>query len=120
MALGYVQFLKKRSDARDILDLCGMFFYLSVPFVRSFDIVGYWYALLLGVHGVLLLCMGVSTRIKRYSYCGIAVIVIALLSQTYVYVFSLPRWLITAAGGIAFLVSALFLLITRKDEGLKK
>ncbi len=87
---------------------------------QAFLLQGMLYALLLGIYGVLVLFGGITLIYRNFIYVGAAAIFAALFSQTYVYVFSLPRWLMTATGGILFLALAIYLLLRRGDQTSKK
>jgi hypothetical protein len=116
LVLAYLQKLYGKVENRTILDYIGLFFLLVPTLLQSFGTDGAKYALLLGAEGVIIFAIGISISYRTYIYAGIGTIVVAVLSQTYEFLFSLPRWLITAAAGIAFLGTAIYLLLHRKEE----
>ncbi len=116
LALAYFQRLSGNVGNRDLLNYTGLFFLLVPTFFQSFGTEGAKYALLMGVEGLLIFGLGTSLRYKLFTFVGIGAIVIAIISQTYEFVFSLPRWMITAAAGIGLLSTAIFLLLRRKEE----
>ena len=115
MVLAYLQRIGGRPAARNLLDWVGLFFLFVPTLFQSFGDAGAKYALLLGVEGVVVFGLGTSLSYKTYIYTGIAAIVVAIISQTYEFVFSLPRWVITATAGLAFLSTAIYLLLHRKE-----
>ncbi|OGY27103.1 MAG: hypothetical protein A2Z11_03410 [Candidatus Woykebacteria bacterium RBG_16_43_9] len=119
MALAYFQRLAGHAGNRDLLNYVGLFFLLVPTFFQSFGDGGAKYALLMGVEGLLLFGLGTSLSYRTYTYAGIGALVVAIISQTYEFVFSLPRWMITAAVGILLLSSAIYLLLRRKEEPQK-
>ena len=116
ITLAYLQRVKGNLSNQDLLNYAGLFFLLIPTLFQSFGDNGAKYALLLGVEGVIIFALGNSLRYKSYIYAGIGAIVLAVISQTYEFVFSLPRWLITAIAGLAFLSTAIYLLLHRKEE----
>jgi hypothetical protein len=117
VALGYFQKLAGKVDTQKALEYVGLFFLLIPTFFLSFGENGFWYALILGLEGVVLIFLGVSLSNKTHTYIGTAALVIAVISQTYEFFFSLPRWLITAAIGLLFLGTAIYLLLRRNEPG---
>ncbi|OGY25601.1 MAG: hypothetical protein A2Z11_04665 [Candidatus Woykebacteria bacterium RBG_16_43_9] len=116
LVLSYFQRLSGNIANRDLLNYVGLFFLFIPTFFQSFGTEGAKYALLMGVEGLVIFGLGTSLRYKIYTYAGLAAIVVAIVSQTYEFVFSLPRWMITAAAGILLLSTAIFLLLRRKEE----
>ena len=114
--LGYVARYKK-SDSDQLIDIAAGAVLILPTFVQSLEqINGYLYAFLLGFEGFILVILAISLRRLTYRYVGIAGIVLAILSQTYEYLTSLPRWLITGFAGLLFLGLAIYLLASRKEK----
>lgn len=116
LLLGYSRKLKDDKSGEELLNVIGIATLLLTSIAQSFGENSAPYALVLGIEGILFLLLGISTNNKLFRYAGIAGVVLAVLSQTYSYLFSLPRWLITGLAGIIFLAVAVFLLIKRKPE----
>ncbi len=116
MGLAFTRKMKNDQEHRKVLDTVGTAILIVPTIFQAFG-GGYKYALLMGVEGTLLLGLGITLgQYKVYSYAGILAIVLAVISQTYEYLFSLPRWLITGVGGIVFLGVAITLLLRRKEQ----
>ena len=116
MALAYLQRISGKFANRDILDYVGLFFLLFPTLIQSFGDDGAKYALLIGLEGVVVLAFGISLSYRTYIYAGVGAIVVAIFSQTYEFLFSLDRWIITGVAGLAFLFTAIYLLLRRKEE----
>jgi hypothetical protein len=116
MVLAYFQRIAGNFANRDLLNYVGLAFLFVPTFFQFFSDGGAKYALLMGVEGLVVFGLGTSLSYRTYIYTGIAAIVVALISQTYEFVFSLPRWMITAAAGILLLSTAIYLLLSRKEE----
>ncbi len=114
--LAYSRKIKDDQANRQLLDIVGLVIWLLPTLVQAFDLSGAKYGLILGFEGVILLLAGITMQYRLYMYGGIIAIVLAVFSQTYNYLFSLPRWLITGLAGLIFLVVATTLLLKRKDE----
>jgi hypothetical protein len=119
MALSYFQRRSGKESNSQALEYLGLFFLLIPPFFYSFGDNGALYALLLGFEGVVLLGIGITYKYRNFTYIGIASLVAAVLSQTYEFVSSLPRWIIVGAAGIVFLSVAIYLLLHRKEPEAK-
>jgi len=116
MVLAYLRRIVGDLSKRDLLDFAGLFFLILPTLMQSFGNHGAKYSLLFGVEGAILIALGTSLKYKTYIYAGVFAIVAAVISQTYEYVFSLPRWIITGVAGLAFLSVAIYLLLHRKEE----
>ena len=116
MTLAYLQRMKENLSNQDLLNYVGLFILLVPTFMQSFGVDGARYALLLGVEGIVIFSLGNSLAYRNYVYAGIGAIIVAVITQTYEFVFSLPRWLLTAIAGLAFLATAIYLLLHRKEE----
>ena len=113
-----LSYFTKDEDNKDItqgLEYGGLFILLVPLLFQSFGENGFYYSLLLALEGIIVLVLGISTKKKIYRYVGIGAIVSSVFSQTYNYVFTLPRWVSTAIAGLTFISVAIFLLIKRKD-----
>lgn len=114
-----LSFLARNEKNKDVpagLEYGGLFILLVPLLFQCFGKNGMYYSLLLALEGAGLLVPGVTLQKKSYRYAGVAAIMSAVFSQTYSYVFGLPRWVITAVGGLTFIVVAIFLLLRRKDD----
>ena len=116
MTLAYLQRMKGSLSNQDLLNYVGLFILLVPTFMQSFGVDGAKYALLLGVEGIVIFSLGNSLAYRNYIYIGIGAIVIAVITQTYEFVFSLPWWVLTAIAGLLFLSTAIYLLLHRKEE----
>lgn len=116
LILAYTRKIRGDDQGRDTLDLAGVGVLIVSSLWQSFGGDGAKYALLLGIEGVILIGAGISLNRKIYNYAGIFAITMAVLSQTYEYVFSLPRWLVTGIAGLIFLIVAIYLLTKRKEN----
>lgn len=115
MVLSYFTRKEKNTDISKGLEYGGLFVLLVPLLFQSFGENGFYYSLILAMEGIALLILGVTFEKKIYRYVGIGAIVSAVFSQTYNYVFTLPRWVSTAAAGFTFIAVAIFLLLKRKD-----
>lgn len=113
MTLAYLQRLNENHERRQVLDFIGLGFLLVPTFYQSLGNSGWMYALALGAEGLVIFIIGNSLKYKTYIYAGIASFILAIFSQSYEYLFSLPRYLITAIGGLVFIAVAIFLMIQR-------
>jgi hypothetical protein len=116
MVLAYLQKKSGKREISSLLDYTGLFILFIPTLFQSFGPLGAKYALLLGIEGVIVFALGNTLSYRIYVYAGIAATVTAVISQTYEFLFSLPRWLITAAAGLLFLSTAIYLLLHRKEE----
>ena len=116
MTLAYLQRMKGSLSNQDLLNYVGLLILLVPTFMQSFEVDGAKYALLLGVEGIVIFSIGNSLAYRNYIYVGIGAIVIAVITQTYEFVFSLPWWVLTAIAGLLFLSTAIYLLLNRKEE----
>lgn len=120
LALSFLTRNEKTQDVPVGLEYGGLFILLVPLLFQCFGKNGTQYSFLLALEGAGLLVPGITLQKKSYTYAGVAAIMSAVFSQTYTYVFGLPRWVITAVGGLTFIVVAIFLLLKRKDtEGGK-
>ena len=119
MVLAYFQRISGNLANRDLLNYVGLGFLFVPTFFQSFSDAGAKYALLMGVEGLIIFGLGTSLSYRTYIYTGIAAVVVAVISQTYEFVFSLPRWAITATAGLILLSTAIYLLLHRKEESGK-
>lgn len=117
LVLSFLTRNEKNKDIPSGLEYGGLFILLVPLLFQCFGKNGMYYSLLFALEGAGLLVPGITLQKKSYRYAGIAAIMSAVFSQTYSYVFGLPRWVITAVGGLAFIIVAIFLLLRRKDEG---
>lgn len=115
MALAYTRKIKSDPEKQNVLDFTAMVILILPTMVQAFSSGGAKYALLLGLEGITLLTLGISWQYKLYRFASILAIVLAVLSQSYEYVFALPRWIITGIAGLIFLIVAITLLLKRKD-----
>jgi len=76
---------------------------------------GVYYALILGIEGFGLILYGISLARKLFIYCGAAALFIAVFSQTYSFLFSIPQWAFVGIGGLIFIILAFSLLAKRKS-----
>lgn len=106
----------KRIEVSQIIEISAAGFLILPTFFQALDKNGFWYALLLGGEGVVLLLLGITFGKINYKYIGYSAIVLAVVSQTYEYLTSLPRWLITGVAGLAFLAVAIYLLASKKEN----
>jgi hypothetical protein len=116
MVLAYFQRISGNLANRDLLNYVGLGFLFVPTFFQSFSDAGAQYALLMGVEGLIVFALGTSLSYRTFIFTGIAAVVVAVISQTYEFVFSLPRWMITATAGIILLSTAIYLLLHRKEE----
>jgi len=115
LVLSYFTRNEKNRDVPQGLEYGGLFILLVPLLFQSFGENGFYYSLLLGAEGMLLLFLGITFKRKLYTYIGVGALVSAVFSQTYNYVFTLPRWVSTAIAGVIFISVAFVLLIKRKD-----
>lgn len=116
LVLGYFQKLANKFENQQVLEYFGLAVLLLPLLGQSFGTSGTNYALIMAAEGLILFLIGNSFGYKRYMYGGITAIVLAVISQTYEFVFSLPRWIFTAVAGIIFLSVAIYLSLHRKDS----
>lgn len=115
LVLAYTRRLIGDESNSQSLDLIGVAILILSSLLQSFGMSGSQYAFLLGLEGAVLTFMGISMSNKIYKYAGVFAIVASVISQTYEYVFSLPRWVVTGGAGLIFLVVAIYLLLRRKE-----
>jgi len=113
-----LSFFQKRAgkiQAQRVLNIIGFLIIIIATFSQSMGNGGVYYALLLGIEGVIFLFIGISLQAKDYIRFGITAMVVATISQIYEYIFSLPKWIITGGVGLSFLILAIVLLLKRKE-----
>lgn len=110
--------LLRRKDIKeaDLIDIAASGTLVLPTFIQALGEKGHIYALLLGMEGLILAGTSISIRNATYRYIGVAAIVLAVVSQTYEYLTSLPRWLITGFAGLLLLGIAIYLLASRKEN----
>lgn len=116
ICLGYARKLVKDIEGSNLLDIVGLITLFGSALLSAFASDGAKYALLLGIEGLGFILVGISVDSKNYRYAGVLAIALAIFSQTYNYIFSLPRWLITGVAGLVFLTVAIYLLLKRKED----
>ena len=115
LVLSYFTRNEKNRDIPKSFTYGGLFILLVPLMFQTFGDQGFYYSILLGVEGMLLLSYGITSSARLYRYIGIASIAASVFSQTYNVLFSLPRWVATAVAGLTFIAVAIFLLLKRKD-----
>lgn len=116
MGLAYTRKLHNDLSNQKILDSVGIFILIFFTVSQALGLEGTKYSLLLGVEGIILISLGITRQYNIYKFAGIAALSLAVLSQTYVYILNIPRWLITGLVGLVFLVFAIYLLLHRKEN----
>jgi hypothetical protein len=116
---GYLTY-RRRNGARDIYDLFTGFtlFILTFPIAGQAlgDTNGAWYGLELIFIAIGLVLYGASVGNKLISWWGAGTLIIEVLYQMRDVLFALPKYLISAALGLALLGVAIYLLQRRKDH----
>lgn len=115
-ALGYFYRTKNEIQNMTTIDVLGQFILFMPTFFQAMGADGAKYALLLGIEGVAAVAIGSMLQYRIFALGGAAAIFLAVMSQTYVYINSLPRWVVMLVVGIIFLAIATFLLQRRKEE----
>lgn len=115
IALAYLEKRKHQWESSKTLDILGILILYGTLLYQTTETNGFYYALLLGIEGIIFFVVGNTIKYNVYTYSGIAGIVIGVLSESYEFVLSLPRWIITAVFGILFLGAAISLLLKRKE-----
>ncbi|HSW88300.1 MAG TPA: DUF2157 domain-containing protein [Candidatus Saccharimonadales bacterium] len=113
--LAYLQKKTTKSQKRDILNFTGIFFLLTPSFLQSFGEKAMQYSVLFGFEGIVLLMAGITMKRRSFIYSGSFALIFAVISQTYQYVFTIPRWVLVGSIGLLFLTLAIFLLNKRKE-----
>jgi hypothetical protein len=116
LVLAYLKRSAHRLETATVFDYTGFFFITAPTLLQMNGENGALYALFLALEGIGIFALGVSMKQKPYTYIGIAALVVAVISQTYEFLFSLPRWIILAVAGIAFLTTAIYLLLLRGEK----
>ncbi len=116
LVLAFLRYRKGDESTRKLLDLAATLCLIFPTLGQAWEVNGAIYALILGAEGAVLVLLGNSLAYKVYTFAGTAAIILAVVSQTYNYILSLPRWIITGIGGLAFLILAVYLLVYRKDQ----
>ncbi len=112
--IAYTRRLRGDESSRKFFDILGMVTLFFPTLGQSFtDINGIIYAALLLIEGLFIFFIGISLQYKALIYGSIAAIVIAVISQTYQYIFALPWWVIVGALGFLLLGIAIYLLNKR-------
>jgi VIT1/CCC1 family predicted Fe2+/Mn2+ transporter len=111
---------RRRSAPQDIRDLfTGIaLFLLTFPIAGQAlgDANGAWYGLELILIAIGLVLYGASTNNKLIKWWGAGTLIIEVLYQMRDVLFALPKYLISAALGLALLGVAIYLLQRRKDH----
>lgn len=115
LGLAYTKHLQNKKEDQQLFDAIGLGSLLIPLSLQAFPMDGYWYALALGLEGVILLLAGLGLNYKTYTYAGAAAIALATLTRIYSYVASLPSWAVIGLGGLLFLSVAIYLLQRRSD-----
>ena len=98
----------------ELLEYAAIFVMFLGIIIKVFDNNPFYYALFMMLEGFGLLSYGVVKTKKLFTYAGMIFVFIALLSQTYEYLTSMPRWIVTSILGAVVLGTALYLLHKRK------
>lgn len=116
LGLGYVRGKKGKVDDKMLLDIIGFAFLIAPTFMQSLSDDGGTYSIILFITGVALIAIGISFSYRYYKQVGLGALVLAVLTQTYDYLFSLPRWVVVGIAGTIFITIAILILLRRKDE----
>lgn len=116
LIISYTRERLGKSEDRQLFDYSGLAILFFPAFVQALPETGFWYAVLLGFEGLILLFCGLSTKYKIYTYAGVAALVIATLTRVYSFIASLGSWAIIGSLGLAFLATAIYLLSKRKID----
>lgn len=119
LGLGYKRYEVHDLENEKILNILGLLFLLVPPFLFSFGDNAVKYSLVLGIEGVIVMMSGITLSRKIFRYAGLTALILAILPQTYSYIYSLPRWVVVGILGFSFLLFALFLLVRRDDKSIK-
>lgn len=103
-------------DSSNLLSLSGSLTVIAFPFLLSYQEA--YYSLILGLISICLLFAGISIRRKIFTYTGSAGLVLAVLPQVYSYLLQIPKWVIVGIVGLIFVISAIYLLLNRKESDL--
>jgi hypothetical protein len=115
LVLALLERFRKNTQYEQYLSIIGLTILFLPTLSQSFSAEGSIYALVLGILGVVVLGIGITLAYKLYMYTGSFIIALSIISQTYSYLFSMPRWIITAVVGILFLTLAIYLMMHRKE-----
>lgn len=118
LALAYIKRGQKKADTQQLFDMIGLFILIGPLSLQAFPGNHFWYALLLGFEGVILVLAGFSLDYKTYTYAGAIAIAIATLTRVYSFISSIPSWATIGIGGLFFLGTAIYLL--SKGKKLEK
>lgn len=116
LVIGYLRKLAGDMENYETLSWVGIAFVLLPTILQSLGTNGFAYSLVLALEGIILVGMGISLNYKQYTYAGIFAIVFAIISQTYSYIFALPRWVVVGVMGLAFIAVAMYLMTHRKED----
>lgn len=119
LGLAFVQRRKHTPENSIIFDGLGLLFLLSPSVISVFGDDALKHTVVLFLLGVCLLVFGISYASTLYKRAGIASLIYAVFSQTYEYIYQLPRWVVVGILGFGLIGTALFLLLRRHDERKK-
>ena len=120
LAIGYIRNRIQKKTDESAFTLGGTAFILLPSLVQSFGADNERYSLLLGCEGTIFIILGITINEKYYKACGVAALFLAIVSQTYQYVFALPRWLLVGIIGIVFLTVAIYLMQNKQEHLILK
>jgi len=103
-------------DNANILNLIGCGTLIVPTFFLAQVNSGYFYAVTVGILGIILLSLGISIKNRIYEFSGAAGVILAIIPQTFQYLLALPKWLVVGIAGLSFVVVAIFLLLKRDEN----
>ena len=103
-------------DNANILNLIGCGTLIVPTFFLAQVNPGYFYAVTVGILGIILLSIGISIKNRIYEFSGAAGVILAIIPQTFQYLLALPKWLVVGIAGLFFVVVAIFLLLKRDEN----
>ncbi|MFZ5425312.1 MAG: DUF2157 domain-containing protein [Patescibacteria group bacterium] len=118
--LGLSSIEKKENDSNELgFKIAGLtILFLSVVF-KAFENTTPLYSLIFAIEGLILVGFGINSNDDLIKKTGAAFVILAVLSQIYEYLLSLPRWLLTSAMGISLLTIGIYLLLKKYQNEQK-
>ncbi|MBN1995808.1 MAG: hypothetical protein JW953_24190 [Anaerolineae bacterium] len=116
LGIGYLEWQNGNRVLGRWLDYLAMLLMMGSLFWQIL-LFGWWYALALGLEGLLAVWWGSARRLRRFLYGGIAGVVLATVGQLINSLRSINQWIVFGAIGLMLVIMAIF--IERKLEDIK-
>ncbi len=116
IGLGFTRRHKMDEPSAALLDIVGLVIWFFPLFGELYGTNPVRAAIIMALLGIGIMFYGITITRKYLTYSGVAALAIAVLSQTYKYIFGLEQWMITGVLAILFLGGAIWLLLGRAHK----